>query len=157
MILAEHQNGFMTVLFGKIMATGLCNVGNFKLIYHMSERAFEKLLLMLYPKLQKNIIISSNSNSGLGEVFSPEMTMAITFWLFAMASYIDLTSAYGLIESSVFVVRKLFVNAVNSCDLNVQAFCDARIHSIFFSVTANGKSSDQAALEKTFNQSYHRC
>ena len=43
----------------------------------MSERAFDKLLMMLYPKLMKNIVLSSNSNSGLGEVISPDMKMAI--------------------------------------------------------------------------------
>ena len=82
----------------------------------MSERAFDKLLLMLYPKLLKNIVISSNSTSGLGEVISPEMTMAVGLCLLAGASYIDLTSAYGISESSVFVARNLFVNAVNSCE-----------------------------------------
>ena len=71
----------------------------------MSERAFDKLLLMLYPKLLKNIVISSNSTSGLGEVISPEMTMAVGLCLLAGASYIDLTSAYGIDESSVFVAR----------------------------------------------------
>ena len=29
---------------------------------------------------------------------------------------IDLTSAYGISESSVFVARNVFVNAVNSCE-----------------------------------------
>ena len=36
--------------------------------------------------------------------------------LLAGASYIDLTSTYGISESSVFVARNLFVNAVNSCE-----------------------------------------
>jgi hypothetical protein len=60
----------------------------------MSERAFDMLLLMLYPKLLKNTVLSSNSTSGLGKVISPEMTMAIGLHLLAGASYIDLTSDY---------------------------------------------------------------
>ena len=182
----------------------------------MSERAFDKLLLMLYPNLMKSIILSSNITSGLGEVISPEMTMAIGLCLLAGASYIVLTSAYGISESSVFVARDLFVNAVNSCQalkvvfpdseedfnvlqngfqaksihglirgcvgcidgflieikcaserecrnspisyysgryccygLNIQVVCDVNMGFIFSSVTAPGKSSDQAALEKT--------
>ena len=82
----------------------------------MSERASDKLLLMLYPKLLKNIVLSSNSTNGLGEVISPEMTMAVGLCLLAGASYIDLTSAYGISESSVSVARNLFVNAVDSCE-----------------------------------------
>ena len=91
----------------------------------MSERAFDKLLLMLYPKLLKNIVISSNSTSGLGEVISPEMTMAVGLCLLAGASYIDLTSAYGISESSVFVARNLFVNAVNSFEALKIVFPDS--------------------------------
>ena len=91
----------------------------------MSERAFDKLLLMLYPKLLKNIVISSNSTSGLGEVISPEMTMAVGLCLLAGASYIDLTSAYGISESSVFVARNLFVNAVNSFEASKIVFPDS--------------------------------
>jgi DDE superfamily endonuclease len=195
---------------------GLHHAGKFQQNYQMSERAFDKLLVMLYPKLLKNIVLSSNSTSGLGEVISPKMTMAVGLCLLAGASYIDLTSAYGISESSVFVVRNLFVNAVNSCEalkvvfpdseedfnvfqngfqaksthglirrfvgcidgllieikhpseqecenspnsyysghyccygLNIQAVCDVNMHFIFFSVAAPGKSSDQAALEKT--------
>ena len=71
---------------------------------------------MLYPKLHKNKVLSSNSTSGLGEVISPEMTMAIGLRLLAGASYIDLTSAYGVSESSVFAARNLFVDAVISCE-----------------------------------------
>ena len=71
---------------------------------------------MLYPKLHKNEVLSSNSTSGLGEVISPQMTMAIGLCLLAGASYIDLTSAYGASESSVFAARNLFVDAVNSCE-----------------------------------------
>ena len=82
----------------------------------MSERAFKKLLSMLYPKLHKNEVISSNSTSGLGEVISPEMTMAIGLCLLAGASYLHLTSTYGVSESSVFAARNLFVDAVNSCE-----------------------------------------
>ena len=63
----------------------------------MSERAFDKLLLMLYPKLLKNIVISSNSTSGLGEIISPEMTMAIGLHPLVGASYIDLTELYSLV------------------------------------------------------------
>ena len=84
---------------------GLCHAGKFLQNYQMSERAFDKLLLMLYPKLLKNTVLSSNSTSRLGEVISPEMTMAIGLCLLAGASYIDLTSAYGIDESSVFVAR----------------------------------------------------
>ena len=43
----------------------------------MSERVFEKLLWMPYPKLQKDIALSSNSTSGFGDVINPETTMAI--------------------------------------------------------------------------------
>ena len=82
----------------------------------MSQRAFEKLLLMLYPKLQKNIALPSNSTSGLGEVISPEITIAIELCPLGGARYIDLTIAYGISESSVFVARNLFVNAVSSCE-----------------------------------------
>ena len=91
----------------------------------MSERAFDKLLLMLYPKLLKNIVLSSNSTSGLGEVINLEMTMAIGLCLLAGASYIDLTSAYGISESSVFVARNLFVNAVNSFEALKIVFPDS--------------------------------
>ena len=42
--------------------------------------------------------------------------MAAGLCLLAGASYIDLTSAYGVSESSVFVAMNLFVNAVNSCE-----------------------------------------
>ena len=42
----------------------------------------------------------------------------------AGASYIDLTSAYGISESSVFVARNLFVNAVNSCEALKVVFPD---------------------------------
>jgi DDE superfamily endonuclease len=91
----------------------------------MSERAFDKFLLMLYPKLLKNIGLSSNSTSGLGKVISPEMTMAIGLHLLAGASYIDLTSTYGISESSVFVARNLFVNAVNSCEALKVVFPDS--------------------------------
>ena len=52
----------------------------------------------------------------MGEVISPEMTMAIGLCLLAGASYIDLTSAYGVTESYVFAARNLFVDAVNSCE-----------------------------------------
>jgi hypothetical protein len=69
---------------------------------------------MLYPKLLKNLVLSSNSISGLGKVISPEMTMSIGLQLLAGASYIDLTSAYGISEFSVFVARIIFVNVVNS-------------------------------------------
>ena len=71
---------------------------------------------MLYPRLHKNKVLSSNSTSGLGEVISPEMKMDIGLCLLAGASYIDLTSAYGFSESSVFAARNLFVDAVNSCE-----------------------------------------
>jgi hypothetical protein len=67
----------------------------------MSQRAFEKLLLMLYPKLLKNIVLPSNSTSGLVEVISPEITMATEVHLLAGVSYIDLTIAYGISELSV--------------------------------------------------------
>ena len=63
---------------------------------------------MWYPKLHKNKVLSSNSTSGLGKVISPEMTMAIGLCLLAGTSYIDLTSAYGVSESSVFAARNLF-------------------------------------------------
>ena len=90
---------------------------------------------MLYPKLLKNIVISSNSTSGLGEVISPEMTMAVGLCLLAGASYIDLTSAYGISESSVFVARNLFVNAVNSCQALKVVFPDSEED---FNVLQNG-------------------
>jgi hypothetical protein len=32
------------------------------------------------------------------------------------AGYIDLTSAYGVSESSVIILRNLFVNGMNSCE-----------------------------------------
>jgi hypothetical protein len=92
----------------------------------MSERVFEKLLLMLYPKLLKNAVLSSNSTNGLGEVISPEMTMAMGLCLLVGASYIDLTSAYGINESSVFVARILFVNAVNSCEALKMVFHNSK-------------------------------
>ena len=101
----------------------------------MSERAFDKLLLMLYPKLLKNIVISSNSTSGLGKVISPEMTMAVGLCFLAGACYIDLTSAYGISESSVFVARNLFVNAVNSCEALNVVFPDSEED---FNVLQNG-------------------
>ena len=101
----------------------------------MSERAFDKLLLMLYPKLLKNIVLSSNSTSGLGEVINLEMTMAIGLCLLAGASYIDLTSAYGISESSVFVARILFVNAVNSSEALKVVFPDSKVD---FNVLQNG-------------------
>ena len=101
----------------------------------MSERAFDKLLLMLYPNLMKSIILSSNITSGLGEVISPEMTMAIGLCLLAGASYIVLTSAYGISESSVFVARDLFVNAVNSCQALKVVFPDSEED---FNVLQNG-------------------
>jgi hypothetical protein len=61
---------------------------------------------MLYPKLLKNIVLSSNSTSRLGEVINPEMTMTIGLCLLVGASYIDLTSAYGISESSVFFSKE---------------------------------------------------
>jgi hypothetical protein len=90
---------------------------------------------MLYAKLVKNIVLSSNSTSGLGEVISPEVTMAIGLCLLAEASYIDLTSAYGISESSVFVARNLFVNAVNSCEALKMVFPDSEED---FNVLQNG-------------------
>ena len=66
------------------------------------------------PKLQKNIVLSSNSSSELWEVISPEITIAIGLQLLGLgASYIILTSAYGVSASSVFVARSLSVNAAN--------------------------------------------
>ena len=53
------------------------------------------------------------------------MTMAVGLCLLAGASYIDLTSAYGISESSVFVARNLFVNAVNSCQALKVVFPDS--------------------------------
>ena len=99
------------------------------------RRAFDKLLLMLYPKLLKNIVLSSNSTSGLGEIISPEMTMAIGLHPLVGASYIDLTSAYGISESSVFVARSLFVIAANSCEALKVVFSDSEED---FNVLQNG-------------------
>ena len=82
-------------------------------------------------KLLKNIVLSSNSTSGLGEVISPEVTMAIGLCLLAGASYIDLTSAYGISESSVFVARNLFVNAVNSCEALKIAFLTVKFFLMY--------------------------
>ena len=60
------------------------------------------------------IVLSSNSSSGLWEVISPEITIAIGLQLLGLgASYIILTSAYGVSASSVFVARSLSVNAAN--------------------------------------------
>ena len=97
----------------------------------MSERAFDKLLLMLYPKQMKNIALSSNSTGGLGEVISHKMKMTIGLCLFAGASYIDITSAYRISESSVFVVRNLFVNAVNSCEALKIAFLTVKFFLMY--------------------------
>ena len=163
----------------------------------------------------KSSSLSGKTTFNASQEFT-EVTMAIGLCLLAGASYIDLTSAYGISESSVFVARNLFVNAVISCEalkvafphseedfnvlqngfqaksthgliwgcvgcidclfveikhsserecrnspnsyysghyccigLNIQAVCDVNMHFIFFSVAAPGKSSDQAALEKT--------
>ena len=82
----------------------------------MSLSGFEKLLLMVYPKLLMNIFLSSYCTSGLSKVISPEMTMAIGLHLLAGASYINLTSAHGISDFSVFVARHLFVNARSSCE-----------------------------------------
>ena len=54
------------------------------------------------------------------------MTIAIGLHLLAGASYIDLTSAYGISESSVFVARNLFVNAVTSCEALKIVFPDSK-------------------------------
>ena len=56
---------------------GLHHARKFNHNYCMSERVFEKLLWMPYPKLQKDIALSSNSTSELGDVINPETTMAI--------------------------------------------------------------------------------
>ena len=70
----------------EIYVQGLHHAGKFKQNYQMSERVFKILLSMIYPKLHKNKVLSSNSTSGLGEVISPEMTMAIVICLLAAAS-----------------------------------------------------------------------
>jgi hypothetical protein len=80
------------------------------------------------PKLQKNIVLSSNNSSGLWEVISPEITIVIRLQLLGLgASYIILTIAYRASESSVFVVRNLFVNAANSCEELKIAFPDGKV------------------------------
>ena len=104
----------------------LCQLGKFHRTYRMSESAFEKLLGILYPKLHKDVTMSNNSTRGLGEVIIPEVTMAIGIRLLAGASYIDLTTAYGVSESSVFLSRNIFVDAVNTCDTLKIVFPDKR-------------------------------
>ena len=69
------------------------------------------------------------------KIISPEVTMAIGLHLLAGASYIDLTSAYEISESSVFVARNLFVHAVNSCEALKVVFPDSEED---FNVLQNG-------------------
>ena len=63
-----------------------------------------------------NVVYPSNSISGLRLEISSVTTMAIECWLLIKTGYIDLTSAYGVSEFSVFISRNLFVNDLNSCE-----------------------------------------
>ena len=81
----------------------VCQLGKFQRTYRMSESAFEKLLGILYPKLHKDVTMSNNSDRGMGKVNIPEITLAIGICLLVGASYIDLTTAYEVSESSVCV------------------------------------------------------
>ena len=81
---------------------------------------FDQVLWMHYPKLHKGVAMSNNSVGGLGGVIITEVTMAIGICLLAGATYIDLTTAYGGCELSVFLSGNIFVDAVNTCDtLNI--------------------------------------
>ena len=60
--------------------------------------------------------MSNNSTRGLGEFVVSGITTAIGICLFSGASYIDLTTAYEVSESSVFLLRNNFADAVNTCD-----------------------------------------
>jgi DDE superfamily endonuclease len=71
----------------------------------------------------------------LGEVISPDMTMVIGLCYLAGASHFDVTSAYVISKSSVFVARDLFVNAVNSCEAIKMIFPDSEES---FNVLQNG-------------------
>ena len=73
----EYQDSILLLLFSNVCFTnssrkpkwihdcivrdshvkGLHHAGKFQQNYQMSERAFDKLLLMLYPKLLKNIVL----------------------------------------------------------------------------------------------------
>jgi hypothetical protein len=87
----------------------------------MSESTFDQVLWMHCLKLHMGIAMSNNNSAGgLGGVIIPKVLMAIGVCLLAGVTYIDLTTAYGGSELSVFLSGNIFVDAVNTCDtLNI--------------------------------------
>lgn len=89
--------------------------GEFERTYHMSLRAYNKLLDLL-----RDSITLDHSKAGGSDLILPELVVAIGLRWLAGGSYIDIRHAYGCSITSMFRLRTLFIDAILECDsLNI--------------------------------------